>query len=77
LYFIYVFFFPILFLPECLFVSVGSVSGSLASKEELAAGSRIGYAGLGMPASPPPVVEPSPQPTRLNLQALTCELRGL
>jgi hypothetical protein len=75
LYFIYVFFFPILFLPECLFVSVGSVSGSLASKEELAAGSRIGYAGLGMPPPPPPEVQPSPQPTGLNFEAPTCELR--
>jgi hypothetical protein len=47
------------------------------SEEELAAGSRIGYAGLGMPTPPPPAVEASPQPTGLNLEALTCELRGL
>jgi hypothetical protein len=60
LYLVYVFFFLMLFLPECLFVSVGSVTGSLASKEELAADSRIGYARLGMPPPPPPTVQPSP-----------------
>jgi hypothetical protein len=59
---VYVFFFPTLFLPECLFVFVGSMTENLASKEELAAGSRIGYARLGMPPPPPPAVEPSPQP---------------
>jgi hypothetical protein len=71
---VYVFFFPTLFLPKCLFVSVGSMTGNLASKEELTTGSRIGYAGLGMPLPPPPTVEPSPQPTGLNLEAPTCEL---
>jgi hypothetical protein len=64
-----------LFFPKFVF-SVGFVTGSLVS-EELAADSRIGYAGLGMPAPPPPVVEPSPQPTGLNLEASTCELWGL
>jgi hypothetical protein len=64
-----------LFLPECLFVFVGSVTGSLVSKEELAADSRIGYARLGMPLPPPPVVQPSPQPTELNLEAPICEFR--
>jgi hypothetical protein len=72
LYLVYVFFFPMLFLPECFFV--GSMTGSLVSEEELIAGSRIGYAGLGMPVPPPPAVEPSPQPTGLNLEAPTCEL---
>jgi hypothetical protein len=64
------------FYLSCYFF-VGSVTGSLASEEELAVGLRIGYAGLGMPAPPPPAVEPSPQPTGLNLEAPTCELRGL
>jgi hypothetical protein len=64
-------------LPECLFVSIGSVTGSLASKEELATGSRIGYVGLGMPPPPPPAVQPSPQPIGLNLEAPTCEFQGL
>jgi hypothetical protein len=59
------------------FVSIGSMTGSLASKEELTVGSRIGYAGLGMPPPPLPMVEPSPQPTGLDLEAPTCELQGL
>jgi hypothetical protein len=30
-----------------------------------------------MPLPPPPMVQPSPQPTGLNLEASTCELQGL
>jgi hypothetical protein len=65
-----------LFLHKCLFVFVGSVTRSLASKEDLTAGSRIGYVGLGM-LPPPPVVQPLLQLTGLNLEAPTCELQGL
>jgi hypothetical protein len=52
--------------------SLGSVTSTLASKEELATGASIGRAGLSMPPLPP-VVEPSLPPTGLNLEAATCE----
>lgn len=49
-----------------------SVTNTLASKEELAAGVIIAHTGLGMPPRPPPVVPPA-QLVAPSLEAGPCE----
>jgi hypothetical protein len=57
---------------DCFCLPVGSVTNTLASKEELTAGASMGHAGMGMPPWPP-VIEPPLRPGWPNLEAGTCE----
>jgi hypothetical protein len=53
-------------------LSAESVTDTLASKEELAAGASIAHAGLGMPPRPPPAT-PLAQLVMPGLEAGPCE----